>query len=181
MTTPEPLKPLGGKMLALLIGGTLLIALGVGAMLSSCGPLQELTGMTPAQGEQLVAQFTERTTAAMKAAGVDPATATEEQWAEFGQPIAEELLTPYLPAGGTQEPAQDWWDVGLGLLGTWAGVQGSVVGAQVIAAIARGRRNRASANVEAILKPTSLPDTLKALSALALGTHTPEAAKTATP
>ncbi|HZL98661.1 MAG TPA: hypothetical protein VFD43_00285 [Planctomycetota bacterium] len=118
----------------------------------------------------------------MSAEGIDPAAATEEQWRAAGAKVANEMLAETAPAAPS-EPASDWWGVAanlLGIAGSYFGVKGGILGAQAIAGVLAGRQTRATENIGTAISPTSSwQDTLKAIAALALDTHSPKSAPTA--
>jgi len=149
-----------------LIVVTVALALGAGALLAGC---------TPEEADATRQEWQQRTVAAMQEAGVDPAEASTDEWKEYGGATLTAMLAEgkEVPA----EPAQDWLDFGLNALMSFLGVKGSILGAQAVAAIIRGRRTRGTENLGTLVNPeTSWPDTLKALAALTLDTHSPAAA-----
>ena len=163
----EPM-PLGVKLWVLVFGG-IATALVAGALFAGCAG--------PQQAQAAIAEWNTRTVAAMEAEGIAPTDTTDADWKRVGAGVATAMLAE---SGGAPlpepEPARDWWEVALGLAGTYFGIKGSVIGVQAASAVLAGKQTRATTNVGTLLSPdTSWPDTLKALAAMALDTHTPTA------
>lgn len=145
-------------VLSMILGAAIATAI---CMLAGCVPLDGPT--TP---EGVVAAWNARTDAMLTEAGIDPAAATDEQRAEYGQKAADEMVAEY---------NQPWYEeLGDNVL-DWAKVQGGIIGLLAAGGVAFRKNNRAVENIKGILDPQV--GTLKSLSALALGTHTPEETK----
>lgn len=169
--TPRERLPMSAKVF-LCVAAAVAIALAVGA-LTSCSD--------PAAADKAIAEWQSKTVAAMKAEGVDPSTATEADFRRIGLEVAQQMAAEYAPAPAP-EPAKDWWQVGLDLLGAavpgFIGIKGGLIGIQALVATLRGKPTRATENLGTVLSPaTTWSDTAKALSALALDTATPAVPK----
>lgn len=149
---------------------TLLVLALVAFVAPSCGMIEAVTGKSP---DELAAAAQDRAAQDMVADGIDPATATPDTWKEYLGAAAKAIVLEELAAA---EPEPGSLQAVLGLTFPQLAKAWGMVAALLALVTNRGRENLTTVfSARGGAKGSAL-----ALSALALGTHTPQAAKTAT-